>query len=85
MSGIVFWSAVAVVLYTYAIQHTTAAIAVLLVQVITSLAAVQLQSLASVPPRVRAPLVTLIPAGNTSTTVIVPLVVVLPSLDTLNE
>ena len=60
-----------------------AAIAVVLVHVSTLLAAVQLQFAASVPLSVTAPLAMVIPLGNTSTTVIVPVVGTLPVLLTV--
>ena len=49
-----------------------AAIAVELVQVMTLLAALQLQLAELVPPKVKAPLATLKPVGKVSETVIVP-------------
>jgi hypothetical protein len=60
-----------------------AAIAVLLVQVTTLLAAVQLQSAEFAPLNVTAPSTMLMPLGNTSTTVIVPLEAVFPLLLTV--
>jgi hypothetical protein len=60
------------------------AIAALLVQVITLLVAVQLQSAACAPVSVTAPFGTVIPVGRTSTTVIVPLVATTPVLVTVN-
>ncbi len=62
-----------------------AAIAVLLVQVITLLAAVQLQLPPLVPPVVTAPFVIVNPVGRTSTIVIVPLLATFPELVTVNE
>ena len=60
-----------------------AAIAVPLVQVTTLLAAVHVQFAAFVPVSVTAPSVMLMPLGNTSTTVIVPLEAVFPLLLTV--
>jgi hypothetical protein len=60
-----------------------AAIAVLLVQVTTLLAAVHVQFAAFVPVSVTAPSTMLMPLGNTSTTVIVPLEAVFPLLLTV--
>ena len=62
-----------------------AAIAVELVQVMTLEAALQLQLAELVPPRVTAPFATVIPVGNVSVTVIVPLLAVPPVLLTVKE
>ena len=62
-----------------------AAIAVELVQVMTLEAALQLQLAELVPPKVTAPFVTVIPVGNVSVTVIVPLLEVPPVLLTVKE
>src|SRR5262245_17439715 len=60
-----------------------AAIAVPLVQVIFCPAAVQLQFAACAPPSVTLPAAIVMPAGSTSTTVIVPLLEILPLLVTV--
>lgn len=59
------------------------AIAVELVQVITLLAALQLQSVEFVPPKVKAPLATVNPVGKVSLTVIVPEFAAVPLLPTV--
>ena len=61
-----------------------AAIAVALVQVMFCAAAVQDQLAALAPPSVTAPALMVIPAGNTSTTVMVPVVAELPELATVS-
>ncbi len=60
-----------------------ALIAVELVQVMTLVAAVQVQSALFAPPSATAPLAMVKPVGNTSTTVIVPEEAVLPVLLTV--
>lgn len=62
-----------------------AAIAVELVQVITLLAALQLQFAAFAPPKVTAPFGTVKPLGKVSVTVIAALVAEPPALVTVNE
>src|SRR6185295_6172750 len=61
-----------------------AAIAVALVQVMFWPAALQVQLAACAPPNVTAPAVIVIPAGNTSTTVMVPALATLPVLLTVS-
>src|SRR5262245_57894658 len=60
------------------------AIAVLLVQVIFCPAAVQVQFAACAPPSVTLPAAIVMPAGSTSTTVMVPLLATLPLLVTVS-
>src|SRR5882757_4261730 len=61
-----------------------AAIAVALVQLMFCPAAVQVQLAACAPPNVTAPAVIVMPAGRTSTTVIVPVLAALPLFPTVS-
>ncbi len=65
------------------LEPLVAAMAVELVQVMTLLDAEQLQSAEFVPLNVTVPLAMLMPVGNTSTTVIVPVVAAPPVLLTV--